>query len=94
MTHLVRVKKETFEALQKLSGRLQMKTGKRISLNATIQFLLQEKPTKHMKKEGGEKAAPQSEKEPLKWFSLHHRNFKEEKNTQSSTKDEPKNDQK
>lgn len=87
MTQLIRVKMETYEALQKLSGRIQTKTGKRVSLDAAIQYLLLEKPTKQSKKEA-DNALESNQKEPLKWFSLHHQSFKDEKKTQSSTKEE------
>lgn len=89
MTRLIRVKKETYEMLHKTAGRIQAKTGKRVSLDAVIQYLLAEKKRKPNKEET-EKPVPEASKEPLKWFSLHHRDFKHEKEGLGEEKEQKK----
>ena len=93
MTKLIRVQGNTYEQLQKLSGKLQARHGTRFSLDKTIQFLLDEKnPRKTAQNpiKGQSQDEPEESPDSVKWFSLHHRQFKAEKAPISSTKIEQK----
>ncbi len=81
MTKLIRVQEDTYKELHKLAGRIQSKTGKKISLDKAIRELLAQKPGKQPPK--GQKEA-KTETTPtgadaVKWFSLHHKQFRTEK---------------
>ncbi|MBI2445780.1 hypothetical protein HYV43_05310 [Candidatus Micrarchaeota archaeon] len=93
MTKLIRVQEETYNQLQKLSGKLQARHGTRFSLDKTIQALLEDKVARRSPA-GAEKSQNKAEADEfadsLKWFSMHHKAFKDEKNPISSTKAEQK----
>ncbi|GEM_PF-5577952 len=89
MTKLIRVQEETYNQLQKLAGKMQAKHGTRFSLDKAIQSLLEER-TVRRGTPGPEKGETKAEAEEfansLKWFSMHHKAFKAEKDLVSSTK--------
>lgn len=93
MTKLIRVQDETYTQLQKLAGKLQTRQGTRYSLDKTIQSLFEEK-TARKSTGSAEKNQKNTEvdefADSLKWFSIHHKAFKTEKNQISSTKIEQK----
>ncbi len=95
MTKLIRVQEETYNQLQKLAGKLQAKHGTRFSLDKAIQSLLEERAVRRGTS-GTEKSETKAEAEEfadsLKWFSMHHKEFKTEKAPISSTKVEQKAD--
>ncbi len=93
MTKLIRVQDNTYEQLQKLAGKLQARHGTRFSLDKTIQALLEDKVARRSPP-GADKAQNKAEADEfadsLKWFSMHHKAFKDEKTPIGSTKTEQK----